>query len=162
MPIYRNDAASLHSHDRLRYRQMSEVDLEEPSQTLQGTCNVAPEQNLVEEGPDDGTPEVPTCLPQNTSPISSTRNDNQNGGSPSSIIPETARGKQVKTWRARWQVLRSSMKQRRNGAEDANCQIAKPIARGVQWIGQGCLCRDKDEDESGDEITQQSIRLVQV
>lgn len=163
MPIYRDDAASLNSHDRLRFCQMSDVDPHEPSQTLQGTCNLAPEQNHVEEGLHYGTPGGATLLPEVTNLVSNTRGNGENRGIASSITHETARRRPMKkTLRARWGALRSSMMQRTNRAEDTSCQIAKPIARSIQWIGQGCLCRDKDEDEPSDEMSRQSIRLVQV
>jgi hypothetical protein len=137
---------------------MSDMDLQEPSQTLQGAYNVAPDQNYIEEGPGNGTLRDPTCPPQVTHPVSSTRYNGQNGG----LARETPGVKRMKdAWRARWGILRSNM-QTRNGVEDTSCQIAKPISRGIQWIGQGCLCRDKNEDESGDETSRQSIRLVQV
>lgn len=163
MPIYREDAASLHSHDRLRFCQMSDVDSQEPSQTLQGTRNVAPEQNHIEEGLDDGTPRGATSLPEATNLVSSTRDNGENRGMASSIAHEAAGEKPVKkTWRARWRALRSGMMQRTSGAEDLSCQIAKPFARSVQWVSQRCLCRNKDEDGPSEGMSRQSIRLVQV
>lgn len=163
MPIYRDDAASLHSHDRLRFRQMSDVNLQEPSQAWQGTCDVVLEQNRIEEGPDNGTLDNSTSPAQVINLTSSTRDSGQNGDAVSGTTPGTAGKKQTKnTWRARWGALRSSAMQRRDGAKNTSCHIAKPIAQGMRWVGQGCLCWDKDEDESSDEISRQSIRLVQV
>lgn len=142
---------------------MSDVDCRETSQTLQSTCNVVPEHNHLEEGLDNGTPRGATSRFGVTNLVLSPRDDDENRVVASSITHETAGEKPMKkTWKARWGVLRSSMIQRTNGGEYTSCQIAKPIARSIQWVGRSCLCRDKDEDEPSDEMSRQSIRLVQV
>jgi hypothetical protein len=186
MPIYRDDAASLESHDRLRFG-ISDLDsidnrgigagrvkgqrgavLENGNpagltqSSLQDAGNMALEQDQIDESPDSEMPGGQTCPTHATHPASNTGGDGQNGEASSTAAHEPARRTQVKrTLKVKLRAMRS-MVWGEGGPERGSCQIVKPLVRGMRWIGQSCTCRDEDEDGANEEPIRQGIRLVQV
>jgi hypothetical protein len=170
MPIYRDDAASLESHDRLRFR-MSDLDSFDNRGIDAGRVEGQHGAGL-QNGNPAGLPQPPLqaggdmILRQDEvdqSPDSQIPGENgQNGQSSSTTAHEPARRTQVKrTLKVKLRAMQS-MVWREGGPERGGCQIAKPLVRGMRWIGQSCTCRDEDEDGTNEEPIRQGIRLVQV
>jgi len=184
MPIYRDDAASLESHDRLRFTisDLESIDdrgidagpvegehgavpkranpVESTQPYLQDAGDAVLEQAKIE-GPDNVTPNGQPCPANATYPTSNTGGDGQNGQSSSTAEP--GRGSPLKrTWKDKLRAMQSTMVWREGGLERRRCQITKPLARGMRWIGKSCTCRGKDDDEPDEEPIRQGIRLVEV
>lgn len=184
MPIYRDDAASLESHDRLRFtisdlesidnrgidagqvegehgavpQSANPVGSTQPH--LQDTGDTGLQQDDLDESPVNEMPSGASCAVNATYPISNT-GDGQNGQSSSTA--ESARGtKMRRTWKLKLRAMSSTMGRREGGLERRRCQITKPLAKGMRWIGKSCTCRDKDDDEPDEEPIRQGIRLVEV
>jgi len=185
MPIYRDDAASLESHDRLRFR-MSDLDsidhhgmdadqvegehgavsqsadpVGSAQPSLQDAGDTVLQQDDLDESPVDEIPSGPSCPVNSTYPTSSTGGDGQNGQSSSTAVP--GRETQMKrTWKVKLRAMQSTMGWREGRLERRRCQITKPLARGMRWVGKSCTCRDEDDDEPDEEPIRQGIRLVEV
>lgn len=182
MPIYRDDAASLESHDRLRFR-MSDLDSidnrgidagrvegqhgailhsENPvglAQSLQGTGDMVLQQDEFDQIPHSGMPSGQPCSAHFTYPASNTEGHGQNGQS----AHEPARRSQTKRlWKAKLRAMQTSIVWRIGGLERRNCRTTKPLVRSMRWIGQCCTCQDEDYERSGEEPIRQGIRLVEV
>lgn len=179
MPIYRDDAASLESHDRLRFR-LSDLDSfdnrgidasrdegqpdailssENPAglpQSLQGVDDVTLEHNEIGGSLDNEMPSGQPCPARATYPTSSSGGNGQNGQSSSTAKP--ARRIQVrKIWKSKQRAMQSTLAGREGGPERRIYRINKSLVRSMRWIGQCCTCQDE-----GDEPTRQGIRLVEV
>lgn len=179
MPIYRDDAASLESYDRLRFR-MSDLDSfdnrgidasrvegqpdaifssENPAglpQSLQGVGDVTLEHNEIGGSLDSEMPSGQPCSARATHPTSITGGNGQNGQSSSTAKP--ARRIQVrKIWKSKQRAMQSTLAGREGGPERRSYRITKPLVRGMRWIGQCCTCQDES-----DEPIRQGIRLVEV
>jgi hypothetical protein len=178
MPIYRDDAASLESHDRLRFSRLSDLDavdnrgidagqvegqhgpvLRDGNRALQDAGITVLEQNEIDGSPDGEMPGGQRCPPHATNPAS----NDQNGQSSPTAAHDTARGTQTRrTWRAKFGAIRVAMVQRENEPERRSCQVTRPLVEGMRWMGKRCMCQDKDEDGANEEPIRQGIRLVQV
>jgi len=185
MPIYRDDAASLESHDRLRFtisdlesidnrgidagqvegehgdvpQSVNQVGSTQPY--LQDAGDTVLQQDDLDEGPDDVMPNGQPFPANATYPTSDTGGDGQNGQSSSTTEP--ARGTKMKrTWKVKLREMQSTIGWREGGLERRRCRITVPLARGMRWIGKSCTCRDRDDDEPDGEPVRQGIRLVEV
>jgi hypothetical protein len=174
MPIYRDDAASLESHDRLRFSRLSDLypannrginagQIEEQhgavlNRALENVGIMVPKQNETGEGPDGEMPGGQT-YPHATNPAS----NGQDGQPSSTAARDTARGTQTRrTWRAKLGAIRVAMVRGEDEPRRKSCQIIRPLVQGMRWMGQRCMCQDKDEDGANEEPIRQGIRLVQV
>jgi hypothetical protein len=188
LPIYRDDAASLESYDRLRFSRLSDLDpvdnhgidagqakgqhgavLQDgvragsPRPALQDNGNMVLEQDEVDEGPHRGMAGGQTCLLRATDSASNTGETGQNGQSSSIAAHETASESQkARNWRVKLGALRAAMVQGEGGSGCKSLQVTRPLVQGIRWIGERCLCADKDGDGTNEEAIRQGIRLVHV
>lgn len=184
MPIYRDDAASLESHDRSRFR-MSDLDYiddrgidagrdkgqhsailhsenpAEPPQSLQCGGDVAMEQVEIDGSPDNEMLRVQPCPAHVTHSAPNTGGNGQTGQSSSTTEP-ARRIQMRRIWEFKQRAKQSTMAWRERIPQRRTCRLTKRIVRGVRWIGQCCTCRDEDEDGPNHQPIRQGIRLVEV
>lgn len=178
MPIYRDDAASLESHDRLRFG-MSDLNCFDDRgidasrvegqpdailnsentaglpQSLQDLGDVTLEQNEIDGSPDNGMLSGQPCPARSTHPTSNAGGNGQNGQSSSTAKPGRIQMRRICKFEQR--AMPSTVAGREDRPESRSCRITKPLLRGMRWIGQCCTCQDE-----GDEPIRQGIRLVEV
>jgi hypothetical protein len=130
---------------------------------LEHTGDILLVQDDVSESPDGEMLRGRTCPLHATNPASNTGAIGQNGQSSSTTARGTASGSETVTkWRVKLRAIRTAIVQGEDGSGRKSCRVARPLVQGMRWIGQRCMCEDKDEDGTIEEPIRQGIRLVQV
>jgi hypothetical protein len=134
-----------------------------PQSALQHTGNMVLEQDGVDGSPDSGMAGSQTCPLRATNSASETEETGETGQSSSTAAHEAASESQTaRKWRVKLGAMRAAIVQGEGGSGRKSRQVTRPLVQGIRWIGERCLCADKDGDGTNEETIRQGIRLVHV